>query len=368
MTKLLSQPIRVLIGSPMLAVGITACAALPNAVLADDVIEAEQKLLSGMQAIQGLALDKAIFELNELSEDYPKYKLAQMMKADLLAIKSGQKPMLDKIRQQNPKTVATLESEAKVRWDFAQKSLEDNPGLEKYILKSGNQKYTLLVDLHGKRLYLYERQASGELKSVADYYITIGAKGGGKQKEGDRRTPVGVYHVVDFITQDRLPDFYGTGALPINYPNQWDRSLGKTGSGIWLHGVPSTTYARAPNASRGCVVLNNKAMTRLMEDFKLPLSTPIVIWDEDQSVFSFGDEKQQLVAEVRGWIEDNRPSVKWDEVNIFRYPSEDGLYYATYPASKQGDMMHQFWKRDAEGGWAVLFEKEEPREIKYVFK
>ena len=30
----------------------------------------------------------------------------------------------------------------------------------------------------------------------------------------------------------------GDGAFPLNYPNEWDRRLNKTGSGIWLHGTP----------------------------------------------------------------------------------------------------------------------------------
>ena len=35
-----------------------------------------------------------------------------------------------------------------------------------------------------------------------------------------------------------LTDFYGTGAYPISYPNEWDKRQGRNGHGIWLHGTP----------------------------------------------------------------------------------------------------------------------------------
>src|SRR3546814_8483534 len=49
----------------------------------------------------------------------------------------------------------------------------------------------------------------------------------------------------------KLPDFYGDGAYPLNYPNEWDKHEGRKGYGIWLHGTPSTTYSRPPRASDG---------------------------------------------------------------------------------------------------------------------
>src|SRR3989338_9263109 len=57
----------------------------------------------------------------------------------------------------------------------------------------------------------------------------------------------------------------GVGALPLNYPNEYDKRLGRTGSGIWLHGVPSDSYARSPNSTDGCVVLANPELQTILD-------------------------------------------------------------------------------------------------------
>ena len=54
-----------------------------------------------------------------------------------------------------------------------------------------------------------------------------------------------------------LPDLYGIGAFPLNYPNELDQHQGKTGYGIWLHGTDKSYYSRPPLDSEGCVVLTN---------------------------------------------------------------------------------------------------------------
>ena len=58
------------------------------------------------------------------------------------------------------------------------------------------------------------------LKLVADYYISVGKSGIEKAVEGDLRTPLGrVLHHQRTSSRRSLKDFYGSGALPINYPN-----------------------------------------------------------------------------------------------------------------------------------------------------
>ena len=55
--------------------------------------------------------------------------------------------------------------------------------------------------------------------------------------------------------------------------------MGRTGSGIWLHGVPRVSYARSPYATEGCVALANDDMAYLMRDLE-PRRTPVIIADE----------------------------------------------------------------------------------------
>jgi hypothetical protein len=97
-----------------------------------------------------------------------------------------------------------------------------------------------------------------------------------KAAEGDSRTPLGVYFITSNLSRKSLQDFYGSGALPINYPNQLDVKRGKTGSGIWLHGTPSEQFSRAPLATDGCVVLANPDLERIIKTVEIR-TTPVVI-------------------------------------------------------------------------------------------
>lgn len=128
-----------------------------------------------------------------------------------------------------------------------------------------SQQFALAIDVDKSRLYVLENQ-NGRLIRVADFYATIGKAGGGKAREGDQRTPLGAYTLMGTIAPQKLTDFYGAGAFPLDYPNAWDKRQGRNGFGIWLHGVPSNTYSRAPRASDGCVVVSNSDL-KLIEKF-----------------------------------------------------------------------------------------------------
>jgi murein L,D-transpeptidase YafK len=94
--------------------------------------------------------------------------------------------------------------------------------------------------------------------------------------EGDQRTPLGVYYITSNLDPKSLKDFYGSGALPISYPNILDSKRGKTGSGIWLHGTPPAQFSRAPQATDGCVVLANPDLRRIIRTVEVK-TTPVVI-------------------------------------------------------------------------------------------
>ncbi|WP_169906416.1 L,D-transpeptidase family protein [Rhodoferax fermentans] len=78
------------------------------------------------------------------------------------------------------------------------------------------------------RLYLFENTTTGT-RLLANYYISVGKAGVGKTVEGDRRTPLGVYFITSNLDPKTLKDLYGSGALPVNYPNVLDQRRGKTG-------------------------------------------------------------------------------------------------------------------------------------------
>jgi L,D-transpeptidase YnhG len=131
------------------------------------------------------------------------------------------------------------------------------------------------VDTSRSRLYLFRNGPNG-LVLEADYYISVGKSGVDKSIEGDARTPLGVYFITSNLDPSALGDIYGTGALPLNYPNELDNKRGKTGSGIWLHGTPSAQFSRAPMATDGCVAIANPDLNEIIRTVQIR-TTPVVI-------------------------------------------------------------------------------------------
>jgi hypothetical protein len=134
----------------------------------------------------------------------------------------------------------------------------------------------LLVESERSRLWILTRKGDS-IAVVANHYVTVGQQGIGKEREGDRKTPLGVYRIQSEIPGTKLIDFYGPLALPLDYPNSMDRARAKTGSGIWVHGVPSDRYARPPLASDGCVVLANEDLLALRKYAKPGRTTVVVV-------------------------------------------------------------------------------------------
>ncbi|KAI5935472.1 Active breakpoint cluster region-related protein [Manis javanica] len=105
-------------------------------------------------------------------------------------------------------------------------------------------RHAIAIDASKSRLYLFAHEAGG-LRLVGDFYVSVGKLGTDKWQEGDQRTPLGIYFVGRHIPGPRLPEFYGKGALTVNFPNDWDKAVGRSGSGIWLHGSPPDQFSRA---------------------------------------------------------------------------------------------------------------------------
>jgi L,D-transpeptidase YnhG len=148
---------------------------------------------------------------------------------------------------------------------------------------AAQQPYVAAVDASRSRLYWFANRTGEDgrlkLELIKETYISVGVNGVGKLKEGDGKTPIGVYFIQKNLPGATLPDLFGAGALTLNFPNAVDAMRNKTGSGIWLHGTPSAQYSRAPEATDGCVVLANTEMEQLLN---LPgwRMTPVVIADK----------------------------------------------------------------------------------------
>jgi len=326
--------------------------------------QAETLIVEALQRLDAFELDEALHIVTHLITLHPDYHLAHMMRADLLAMRAGNVKLVNHVRSLYPITTTRLREEAEVRWQYA----HTDEGLAEILLQSsvlkvGDQPHLIVVNLAKSRLYVYENQA-GTLNLLANYYISMGTAGAGKEREGDRRTPIGVYHITDWVPGHRLADLYGFGALPLNYPNVWDQSLGRTGHGIWLHGTPSNTFSRPPMSSQGCVVLNNEEMSSLVTQFNIGLATPVVIVNQDSDLQFYEAEKLEVLTEINTWLVDKGTSFNWNQVSVYRYPNEQGLYYATIPSVEKPDhVVHQYWRRGYDGGWQMVLESLDPKRI-----
>ena len=171
-----------------------------------------------------------------------------------------------------------------------------------FLQLSLRNKHAIAIDASRARLYLFENRDRG-LTLVADYYISVGKLGLEKKAEGDQRTPLGVYFITSQLDPKSLKDFYGSGALPINYPNVLDLKRGKTGGGIWLHGTPPGQFSRPPLTSDGCVILANPDLEYLMRTVEIR-STPVLIsrnlkWVPPQSL---QPRSQEFATHLNAWL------------------------------------------------------------------
>ncbi len=266
----------------------------------------EELLVKSLFEISEGKHQQALNTIDQLIQSVPNFKLAHLVRGDLLMAQGKYLQAFGDPTINRPEAVQDLQEEARVRIEryLAKQSKAKQPNL--ILAPNAQQNHLMLIDTSKSRLYLYEKQ-DNQLKYVADYYITVGKNGVEKQTEGDKRTPIGVYFASTKLKQ-QLPDFYGEGAYPLSYPNEWDKAHNRNGSGIWLHGTPSSTYSRPPRASDGCVVVANQDL-KALEPALQSGKTPIIIANNLEWLNSSDApeaEKELLNSEIDHWLNDWR--------------------------------------------------------------
>ncbi len=253
--------------------------ASPAASLAAEDGVAEARLIDLYRLIGAGHTREAFAKAERLVQDHPNFQLAQLVYGDLLSSRSRALQNFGDIPGALPQGAAANLAELRQESQMRLLALRERPPVgtlpSQFLALSARNKHAIAVDASRSRLYLFENTSHG-LKLVADYYISVGKSGIEKTVEGDLRTPLGVYFITSNLDRKSLKDFYGSGALPINYPNVLDSKRGKTGSGIWLHGTPPNQFSRAPQASDGCVVLANPDLERIIRTVEVR-TTPVVI-------------------------------------------------------------------------------------------
>ena len=267
--------------------------------------QAENRLIEIYRLIGQAKPREALQKAESLVNEHPNFQLAQLVYGDLLAGRTRPLRSLGDVPETAAKAAAPMLAELRQESELRLRALRERPapGMvpSQFLKLSSLSKHAMAVDASRSRLYLFENTPAG-LKLLADYYISVGKLGTEKSLEGDLRTPLGVYFVTSNLDPTSLKDFYGSGALPINYPNQLDLKRGKTGGGIWLHGAPPTQFSRAPLASDGCIVLANPDLERVIKTVAIR-STPVVIaasltWVNGQSL---GPDVKSFDEVLKGW-------------------------------------------------------------------
>ncbi|MES2770983.1 MAG: L,D-transpeptidase family protein [Pseudomonadota bacterium] len=361
----------------------------------------EPQLAGVFADIEKDQLDRALTKIESLLQQHPNFRLGHLIKGDLLLARSMSISAFgNHLGNASNEKLAGFREEAIARL----KAYRDKPNAARYVPRyllqmQDDQKYAVVVDTQKSRLYLYKNEA-GRPRFVADYYISHGKLGSDKTREGDKKTPVGVYHVTASLPLAKLGDFYGVGAFPISYPNEWDKRQGRNGHGIWLHGTPSDTLSRPPKASDGCVVLANNDLSALSKNLQIGL-TPVIIsnavewlsfddWERERSALKQqidnwradwesrdvsrllknysrkfqgnGQNLEQFAAQKRqvnagkDWIK-----IKLSKQSMFRNPGKEEIVVVTFDQDYRSNNLNnqmkkrQYWTRE-DGTWKIIYE------------
>jgi len=286
-------------------------------------LQAEKRLIEVYQLIGGGRYRDALRQAELLVKDVPHFQLAQLVYGDLLASRIHIVKTLGDVSPEAAAaaglTLGDLRQESQRRLDALRERPPANAIPAQFLKISPKSRHVIAVDASRSRLYVFENTSTGP-RLLTDYYVSVGKAGVSKSAEGDQRTPLGVYYVTGLLNRKTLGDFYGSGALPINYPNMLDLRRSKSGRGIWLHGTPATQFARAPQATDGCLVISNPDLQHLSNTVEVQ-STPIVIapklsWVSPASLGPAADSFESMLQE---WL-NAKTRGDWSRVEGFYAP------------------------------------------------
>lgn len=337
----------------------------------------------------------ALEEAAKLAQDMPNFGLAQLVYADLLTTLTTPTDEFaavnQPLRSEAAERLRELVAEARARVVAAGHRPPAGSVPAQFVKLDPSVRHAIAVDVSKSRLYVFANTPAG-LVLRRDYYSSVGKLGLAKRVEGDLRTPIGVYFGTGRISDARLrdpslEDRYGAAAIALNYPNQYDQMKGRTGSGIWLHGVPTSLFSRAPLATDGCVAVSNPDMLELTQIVERQ-ETPILIaekidWVSPQAAEQRRAEFMQTFAAWKA----ARSAVQRDTLAQF-YAAGDGdrkrngptpastpatidgvsvvwwqddrevvvvTYTETATSQQRPRLKRQYWLR-SDGSWKVFFE------------
>ena len=269
------------------------------------------------------------------------------------------------------------------------------------MLLPRSMRFLLWVELGPGQLNVLERVGPDSLVLRKRIPVSIGKEGIGKRLEGDKKTPVGIYRLTSFLRDAQLDDFYGEGAYPLNYPNPRDAILGRTGHGIWLHGLPKNTEQRPLLDSDGCIVIDNESLGELQDNIvaghtwivmspssikwipaathkseRRGLQSALNTWkqaweakDDESYLDYYADDFTDLYRNKAAWSDYKRRvngnkrliKVEFSDMSMMADPLHKELVTVRYYQKYQSDnydwagWKEQVW-RNSDQGWKIVYE------------
>lgn len=245
--------------------------------------------------------------------------------------------------------------------DYWQKYLKNKDTSFGYIEKCST---LLICNKNLSTLNLYVRDKNTTFKLEKKYPAYTGKIAGDKVKEGDLRTPIGIYNLTRKV--EKLDSFYGPLAFVTSYPNIYDKFKGKDGHGIWIHGLPEEQ--ERDSFTKGCIAINNSNLKTL--DKKINLKSTLLIINKTKIAKNISKKQlANILAQLYRWryswiyndidtylkfysenfIKDGKmdlqkfkkyktrifrknevKTILFNNINVLKYPNTDNIYQITF--------------------------------------
>ena len=248
---------------------------------------------------------------------------------------------LDIVELYRTKGIKAVEKEisnqlkTKTYWDYNLKNKEVVNGYYESI------QYVMICQKDLKDIRLYDTKKKAHLFNSD---VFVGKAKGDKKVEGDLKTPIGAYKLTRRITN--VDPFYGPLALTTNYPNLYDKSQGKTGHGIWIHGLPLNQ--ERDDYTQGCIALDNTKIKKL--DNKINISNSVLVISEKKLNTVSKKDMSIVLSNIFQWRD------AWVESDIKNYLS----FYAKDFKKSNGQSLQKFSKYKKR-----VFSKNETKTIEF---
>ena len=137
----------------------------------------EDRLSQVFASIEANRLDEAMTRVDALLRDHPNFRLAHLVRGDLLLARARPLETFGNVVKTVPQDkIDGLRAEAHARLRAKRERPADDGAPRQVLQLNAAQKHVLLVDSRRSRLFVFANEG-GRARYVADYYVTLGKNG-----------------------------------------------------------------------------------------------------------------------------------------------------------------------------------------------